>query len=52
MRDLLTDGRRRDRLSAAGRERAAGFGWDRSAEALEAAYRRALAQPVAQDGRQ
>lgn len=52
MRDLLTDGRRREQLAAAGRERAARFGWDRSAEALEAAYRRALAQPVAQDGRQ
>ena len=43
MADLLDRPERRARLRAAGLARAAGFGWDRAAGALEDAYRRSLA---------
>jgi alpha-1,3-rhamnosyl/mannosyltransferase len=39
---LLTDGDLRARLSAAGRERAAGYTWERCAEETLDVYRRAL----------
>jgi glycosyltransferase involved in cell wall biosynthesis len=39
---LLTDAALADRLRAAGRERAAGFTWERTAELTVASYRRAL----------
>jgi glycosyltransferase involved in cell wall biosynthesis len=39
---LLSDGAERERLRAAGRERAAGFTWERTAELTVAAYERAL----------
>jgi alpha-1,3-rhamnosyl/mannosyltransferase len=47
MTALLHDDARRSSLAAAGRARVAGFGWDASAAALEAAYRDALDQPQA-----
>jgi len=40
---LLGDAQLRDRLRLAGRERAAGFTWERAAELTVASYRRALA---------
>ena len=40
---LLGDAQLRDRLHMAGRERAAGFTWERAAELTVASYRRALA---------
>jgi glycosyltransferase involved in cell wall biosynthesis len=40
---VLDDDRERDRLSAAGRARAAGYSWDRTAEGLVGLYRRARA---------
>jgi alpha-1,3-rhamnosyl/mannosyltransferase len=43
MIDLLADGAERERLSAAGRERAAGYTWARTAAATLAAYREAAA---------
>ncbi len=44
MLTLLRHDARRSSLAAAGRARAAGFGWDASAAALEAAYRDGLAR--------
>jgi glycosyltransferase involved in cell wall biosynthesis len=44
MQRLLTDGAERDRLRAAGRERAAGFSWERTAELTAAVYERAIAE--------
>ena len=41
---LLGDESLRDRLRAAGRERASGFTWERAADLTVAAYRRALAE--------
>jgi glycosyltransferase involved in cell wall biosynthesis len=41
--DAVSDSRLRARLAAAGRERAAAFTWDRTAEGTMNAYRRALA---------
>jgi glycosyltransferase involved in cell wall biosynthesis len=41
--DAISERRLRTRLAAAGRERAAAFTWDRTAEATVSAYRRALA---------
>jgi len=46
---LLDDPAERERRSAAGRARAAAFGWPRAAEALAGGYR--LAARAAQDGR-
>ena len=40
---LLADANLRERLAAAGRERAAGFTWRRTAEGTLRAYERALA---------
>jgi len=40
--DAVSDSRLRTRLAAAGRDRAAAFTWDRTAEATIGAYRRAL----------
>jgi glycosyltransferase involved in cell wall biosynthesis len=40
---LLADSELRSRLSEAGRERAAGFTWRRTAELTAASYERALA---------
>ena len=42
MESLLTDAALADRLRAAGRERAALFTWERTAELTVASYRRAL----------
>jgi glycosyltransferase involved in cell wall biosynthesis len=42
---LLGDGADRERLRALGRERAAGFTWERTAERTAAAYRRTLGSP-------
>ena len=42
LQQLLGDGARRDRLRALGRERAAGFTWERTADLTAAAYRRAM----------
>jgi glycosyltransferase involved in cell wall biosynthesis len=41
---LLGDPAERERLARAGRERAAGFTWERTAELTAAAYERALSQ--------
>jgi glycosyltransferase involved in cell wall biosynthesis len=41
---LLGDESLRERLRAAGRERASGFTWERAADLTVAAYRRALAE--------
>jgi glycosyltransferase involved in cell wall biosynthesis len=45
LRRLLEDGAERDRLRALGRERAAGFRWERTAELTAAAYARTMAGP-------
>jgi glycosyltransferase involved in cell wall biosynthesis len=41
--DAVSDSRLRTRLAAAGRDRAAAFTWERTAEGTMSAYRRALA---------
>ncbi|HET6509481.1 MAG TPA: glycosyltransferase family 1 protein [Baekduia sp.] len=43
---LLGDGAQRDRLRALGRQRAAGFRWERTAELTAAAYRRTMGSAV------